>query len=550
MSLIQSTAIPSGVATGYEIEQSLRFNDNDSAYLTRTPASAGNRRTWTWSGWVKRSELGSANGMFGAGNGGSIFGWLEFNSADQIKFGNYNSATNGLKQSTAVYRDTSAWYHIVAVYDSTDSTAADRMRLYVNGERLTSFSGSTDVNLNFEGVINNNIIHTVSGLYAGQLYNPFDGYIGEVNFIDGLAKAPADFGETGDYGEWKPIEYSGSYGTNGFYLPFKQDYTVEGFSTVVYRGNGGTQYIGGTGFQPDMLWVKERTSTSSHQIHDAIRGAGTALFTNANSAESSSSTYVSSFNTDGFNVGSSGSVNSASDNYVAWNWDMGGSNATNTEGNITATVRANTTYGQSIVSYTGNTAANITVGHGLNSAPELIFVKARGVVQNWVTYHSDLGVNKTVYLNATNAEITNTGYWGTVNASTWGAKSGGFSNNLSTTMIAYCFHSVDGYSKVGSYTGNGNADGTFIYTGFRPAFIMTKASSRTSHWEIHDIKRGQTQLLFANLSIAELDNSAYRIDSNANGVKIRNSEPASNGNNETYVYIAFAETPFKYSNAR
>ena len=123
-----------------------------------------------------------------------------------------------------------------------------------------------------------------------------------------------------------------------------------------------------------------------------------------------------------------------------------------------------------------------TVGHGLNSAPELIFVKARGVTQNWVTYHSALGVDKTLYLNGTDAEISNTGYWGTVNASTWGAKSGGFSNNLSTTMLAYAFHSVDGYSKVGSYTGNGSTDGPFVHCGFRPAYVMIKQSSGTGSW--------------------------------------------------------------------
>jgi len=205
---------------GYNLDQSLRLNDGDSAYLSKTFASAGNRRTYTWSGWVKRSELGSENTFFGAGDGGSVFDEIKFDSSDRLSFYTYQSAVQGNRTTTAVFRDTSAWLHIVAVYDSTQSTALNRMKLYVNGEQITDLATTTNPEQNHQGNINAAIIHAVGAVYAGQLYNPFDGYLAEVNFIDGSAKAASDFGETGDYGEWKPIEYTGAYGTNGFHLDF------------------------------------------------------------------------------------------------------------------------------------------------------------------------------------------------------------------------------------------------------------------------------------------------------------------------------------------
>ena len=531
----------------YELEQSLKFEDSRVPHLSTTFASAGNRKTYTFSCWIKRSV--DTGGQIFVGENTSTpsnSDYLQFQSNNKLRFfQNGASSTYAYLQTNQVFRDSSAWYNIVLAVDTTQSTASNRVKIYINGIQITSFATETYPNQHTESYINSNVPHGIGAQSAASsLSSSMDGYLGEVNFIDGQALTPADFGETGDYGEWKPIEYSGTYGTNGFYLPFKQDYTVEGFSTVTYKGNGGTQYIGGTGFQPDMLWVKERTSTSSHQIHDAIRGAGKALFTNSTSAESSSSTYVSSFNTDGFNVGSSGSVNSSSDTYVAWNWDMGGSNASNTNGSITSTVRANPTYGQSIVSYNG-TEANATVGHGLSSAPEMIITKSRGHTSDWGVYHASMGANKVMYLHSTSPADTDTTVWQNTTPTSSVFSIGNTSYaNADYDYIAYCFHSVTGYSKFGSYTGNGSSTGPSVTTGFKPAFVMIKITSDAGGWEIWDSTRNPnnplTNTLQANLSNAELT-SSRDIDFTNTGFQIKNTTSNSNASGGTYIYMAFAD---------
>jgi len=213
MALIQSTAIPSG-ATGYEIEQSLRFNNDDSAYLEKTPSSAGNRKTWTWSAWVQRGNLGITTFVFGAGSSGRTD--IYFSDADKFKIAVYQ----GMElEPTAVFRDPSAWYHILIAMDTTQSTASNRTKMYINGELQTSFTTASYPTQNDDLQINNSVVHRL-GARGYNTSSTFDGYLTEVNLIDGTALTPADFGETGDYGEWKPKAYSGSYGTNGFYLSF------------------------------------------------------------------------------------------------------------------------------------------------------------------------------------------------------------------------------------------------------------------------------------------------------------------------------------------
>jgi len=635
----------------YEIEQSLRTNDGDSAYLSWTPASAGNKRTYTWSGWVKRGELGSQNTIFGAGNGGSFFDELCFSSADQLDWYTYQNATQGQRKSTAKFRDTSAWYHIVAVYDSTDSTALNRMKLYVNGEQITDLATTTNPSQNHEGNINNNIIHAVGAVYAGQLYNPYDGYMAEVNFIDGQALTPADFGETGDYGEWKPKEYSGSYGTNGFYLPFKADYTVEGFSTVTWRGNGVSgNYIGGTGFKPGLTWIKERSGPYSHVIADPIRGNNTFLSSSQSGAEDIDSTKFQNFATDGFTVGTHAGVNSNGETYVGWNWDMGadtptgfgavtyegtttnlsvsgfgfspdlvwikrrsgtaehsildtvrgnrkflssdgtgaeldrgylpsfdpdgftvepsvsnsnsngetyvawgwdmgGTTATNTSGSINSQVRANTTYGQSIVSYTGNGTAGATVGHGLSSAPEMIILKRRSSSQSWFVYHKDFGTpgHWQAKLNNSDAPFDDAGAWNDTAPSnsliTFG--NSGATNQSSGTFIAYCFHSVSGYSKFGSYTGNGSTTGPTVTLGFRPAFLMIKRTDDAGDWAILDSTRNPLnnvqKMLRAQGTDAEADvNNSFTTEFTDTGFQCKADNGYFNANGGTYIYMAFA----------
>ena len=215
MALIQSTAIPSG-ATDYELEQSLKFNDDDTPYLSRTNSSAGSSRTWTFSCWVKTNSPDGNRVLISAGGSGANE-FIRFD-AGQIRV-YFNSISADIK-TTAVYRDMSSWYNIIVVMDTTQGTAANRIKIYVNGSQVTDLATSTYPAQNADITAFNNTgkTHTVGSNYNIQDY--INGYLAEVNFIDGQALTPADFGETGDYGEWKPIEYSGSYGTNGFYLNF------------------------------------------------------------------------------------------------------------------------------------------------------------------------------------------------------------------------------------------------------------------------------------------------------------------------------------------
>jgi hypothetical protein len=240
--------------TGYRIERSLRFNSADSAYLNRTPASAGNRKTWTWSGWVKRSALGASQALFGAGTSGTqaTYDALRFEGGDNLQFFTQDGNATALS-SAALYRDVSAWYHVVAVYDSTQATDSNRFKLYVNGVQQT-ISG-TYPTLNADSSINNNISQQIGVRQAGSLTNYFNGYLTEINFIDGQQLTPSSFGEfNSDTGVWQPKAYTGSYGTTGFYLDFSDnsgttsstlgkdqagsnDWTPNNFSVTAGAGN-------------------------------------------------------------------------------------------------------------------------------------------------------------------------------------------------------------------------------------------------------------------------------------------------------------------------
>ena len=229
--LNENTIIGASAAGGdYEIEQSLRFNESDITYLSRTFPSAGNLRTWTFSCWLKRGTIGQNSFIFSSSVSGNA---VYIDSADILTIEWYNGSANYYKQTLAKLRDPSAWYHIVAVYNTTSGTADDRLQLWLNGERVTSFAGSSNPTQNLDSKINTAIEHNVGQLVTGQAHDSgLDGYLAEVNFIDGQALTSSSFGETGDYGEWKPTKYNGAYGTNGFYLTF-------GNSTVI-AATGGT----------------------------------------------------------------------------------------------------------------------------------------------------------------------------------------------------------------------------------------------------------------------------------------------------------------------
>jgi hypothetical protein len=775
---------------GYEIEQSLRFNDDDSPRLTRQYVSAGNRKIYTLSCWVKRGALGDKR-IFGA-DGSSNFAWvLQFDSNNKISVGAYSGGYIYQVVTTAVYRDVGAWYHIVVATDTTQATASDRIKIYVNGEQVTAFDTASYPSLNLDTSINNNAAGRPHGIgYIPGSGGNYDGYLAELNVVDGQALTPSDFGETDLLtNQWIPKKYVGTYGTNGFYLNFSdsaslgadssgngnnftptnlaatdqvldsptnnfatlnplnttvsglstisegnlktnvggtgtryissatqamtfgkwycevyvintpaltvglihgyssltstsnglqmlsngysynatgiyvnsdsitasglptysngdvigimydadvgklefvdntgtkittvaasgldttvssffaigdgssstsnsgggvmnfgQDSSFAGnktaqgntddngigdfyytppsgylalcednlpdpsiadptayFNTVLYTGNGSTQSITGVGFQPDFVWLKERSSTSGHRFTDAVRGAGYSMASESTDAENYASNRITSFDSDGFSLGNAGAFNESSQTYVAWNWKADNtSGSSNTDGSTTSTVSANTTAGFSIVTCT-TLAGTQTVGHGLSQAPDIVIQKSRNTAQNWYVYYDFVdGSQDYLTLNLTNA------------AAAWGgsaATSTVFYENWSAgvDLICYCFHSVEGYSKFGTYTGNGANDGPFVYTGFRPAFVMIKRTDSTGGWSMADSARPEYNpavALQANTTVAEFGSD---LDITSNGFKVRTTWVERNASGGTYIYMAFAESPFKYSNAR
>ena len=327
------------------------------------------------------------------------------------------------------------------------------------------------------------------------------------------------------------------------------------FNTIVYSGNSGTQSIT-VGFQPDFTWVKQRSDTTYHMLFDSIRGATKDLHSNINNSEGTTTNAITSFDSNGFSISNNSTVNNSGSTYASWSWKAGGTGVSNTDGSITSTVSANTKAGFSIVSYTG-TGSSGTIGHGLNSAPAMVIVKSRSASYDWAVYHKSLGAGKDIVLSsARDADPTDNWNSTTPTSSVFSVPSGNTETNYSgVTFIAYCFVEKNGYSKFGSYTGNGSSDGAFVYLGFRPAFVIVKKTSATGEWVMFDNKRSgynkDNDFFYANEANSEYDGATYtRLDLTSNGFKHRDNSADTNGSGATYVYMAFAEQPFKYSNAR
>lgn len=364
-----------------------------------------------------------------------------------------------------------------------------------------------------------------------------------------------------------------------------QNTTSEDYINVVtYTGNGtaigsGGNAITGVGFQPDWVWIKERNGVASHGWYDVVRSTTKQLESDQTAVETTESEGVTTFGTDGFTVGSLAQVNTNTDSYVAWNWKAGGTGVSNTNGSITSTVSANTDAGFSIVGYTGTQVAGDSVGHGLSQAPEMIIVKKRGgAASDWSIYHKDLNVNadnlpETDFLEFdTNSAADSSAEWNdqAPTSSVFYLGNGTQTNDGGgggIDHVAYCFHSVDQYCKIGSYIGNSQANGTFVYTGFRPKWIMVKSTVEVSApytgWCIIDAERmsynanSQGTQLWANAAYSEgkrgngtTATQPGDFDILSNGFKLRTNYVEVNYSGQQYIYIAFAEQPFKYSNAR
>jgi len=329
------------------------------------------------------------------------------------------------------------------------------------------------------------------------------------------------------------------------------------FDTTLYTGTDATQSITNSGsMQPDFVWVKARNGAYNHYLYDVIRGSTNALRSSTTGAESQAGDSTLVLQSTGFQVTGTGlGLNSNGTTIVGWQWKGGGTGVSNTAGTITSTVSANTTSGFSIVTYTG-TGALGTVGHGLGVTPSMIIVKRRNSTGDWAVYNSNLSSpeNNQLLLNSTAAAPGSSTFWGNQpSSSVFSVWTSATTNASGGTFVAYCFAPVAGYSAFGSYVGNGSADGPFVFTNFRPRYVMIKRTDSTSDWTIYDTSRStynQMNLaLYANLSNAE-GTTIIVIDTVSNGIKIRNSNADTNASGGTYIYACFAESPFKYALAR
>lgn len=744
------------------IANSLRFNDDDNAFLSRTP-TLSNRKTWTFSTWVKLGNIASLTytlfGNFVSSTEGTI---LRF-ASDKLEF--FHEVANVQKNfiTNALFRDPSAWYHIMCAVDFTQATASDRVHLYANGVE-PSYSSSTPHNQNVDTHVNLASSHAIGKSDSGTTQN-LDGYLSETYFVDGLQLTQTSFGEFDANGDWQPIEYSGAFGTNGFHLTFSDNSPVgdlgldtsgnannwttnnfttddqvtdsptssssnycvlnsigetlnnyhtfedgnlvgkqavinnasiswpgtiyvssgkwhfevvatfdvfafigifavgdemelfvgqgsgyglrssgdvfhdnadqstgfsgystgdrvaveldldtnncewfvngssrgtlaisagtytfgvskagatssgtfvcnfgqqgftdtptsgfvalnsanlptptianpsDHFNTKLYTGNStASTGITGIGFQPDLVWIKNRSQTDEHKLIDSVRGATKEFNSDSLNNESTDTNGLTAFGVDGFTLGTgAGGYNDTGESFVAWNWIEG------------------STPGFDIVSYTGN-GTNQTINHGLGAVPDLMIVKGRDLasVKGWRVYHSaNTSAPETdhLVLNTTAATSDTSNMWNdtapTSSVFTVGLDSG--VNADTKNYIAYVWAEVEGFSKFGGYTGNGNVDGPFVWCGFKPAYIMIKRTDSADSWYTFDNARETFNEIQTHLR-ADLTNAESTLSNGfdfiSNGFKMRTSASKLNASAGTYIFIAFAESPFKTARSR
>ena len=333
------------------------------------------------------------------------------------------------------------------------------------------------------------------------------------------------------------------------------------FQAKVYTADSSANRLitldGSENMQPDWVWMKNRDQSVNHDLYDSVRGTTKYISSNKINAEATNADGLVGFNTDGFTVDTSWGNISTGNSYVAWCWKAGGSASNNTDGTTTVSLSLNLTAGFSIGTYTGTSAA-ATIGHGLGAVPHWIMIKNRSSgSRKWAIWHNDLsGTNKYLAIDRTDAELTDTATWNNTahTSSVFASGGSGEVNQGSENFVFYAFKPIKGYSKFGSYTGNGNADGTFVYTGFKPAWLMIKQiNSGGNDWLMYDNKRDTfnvaNKLLVANANGTEATGQSFNyIDLLSNGFKLRGSDARNNGSGGTMIYMAFAESPFVNSN--
>ena len=320
-------------------------------------------------------------------------------------------------------------------------------------------------------------------------------------------------------------------------------------NTKLYTGNGGTNNITGVGFKPDLVWTKQRTDAADHRLYDIVRGVYKQIASNTSAAEETSNTTLTAFGSDGFSLGSNADANQNAKNFASWNWKAGTAVSGNTTGSGTSksySGSVNTTAGFSIIKYTGNGAAGHTIPHRLGVTPSTIFVKMTSDTGDWSSYHSALGNTKYMRLSGSGTSTTSSTYWNNTspNSTNFTVGTTGNLNGNNSTFIAYCFADVKGYSKIGGYTGNANTNGTFVYTGFKPTFVMFKATASNESWQIYDTKRNPANALGEYLNpnnTSAAGNNSNFVDYLSNGFKLRTTDGGVNSS-QLYVYMAFGQS--------
>ena len=553
----------------YSIGRSLRFDSSSSPSLTRTPRIAGNRRTWTWSGWVKLCEKPSSQyvTIFCAGAGGSDSDLIRLNydSSGNLSLAAWN--TDPIINTDNVFEDFGSWYHIVVTMDTGNGTASNRAKIYINGTEATYTTDNRSSISNLDTAWNNTNLHAIGLLTNSSGYHP-NAYFADIQSLDGLAYDPSYFGKLDEFGIWQPKNYAGSYGTNGFHLALTDNnsdaalgsdtsnstYTSNNtlnFNTATWTGNGSAQKID-VGFQPDFVWIKQRGNNGAHMLFDSVRGATKRLVANQTLTEGTVQG-VTYFDSAGFSLGNDADCNANSVTHVGWAWKAGGAPVSNTEGSVTARVSANPEYGFSVITATQAAASGLgcNVGHGLGTAPAMYIVKDRDAATAWGVYHQGLGsAGKALQLNSTTGEVTTSGYFNdtapTSSVLTVGAGVGLEGDDF----VCYAWSEISGFSKFGTYTGNGSSTGPTITTGFKPALVVYKRTDANGYWRLMDNKRDPANpayhVLFANTSDAESTSQGsdqYDVDFLSDGFQIKTDLASSNASGGSFVYMAFAENP-------
>ena len=567
------------------------FDKLDDIASSGTKTSDGGNVTITMSAATVATDTSSTDSLIDSptnytadsGNNGGNYCTLNLlkNQTQTLKNGNLESnGTSGRSTGTLYVSSGKFYWEFTAGTDYTMSGIESSTSPYSasypgendqqyalygnNGSGLLYHNGSTS---SFDGFVSGDVIGVALDMDGGNLYF----------YKNGSAMNSGNAAATGLTGAWTANCRSGSGAYNGDtkfnfgQRPFGYtpptgyvslctanlpDPTIadgsRAFDTTLYSGNDTQRDITGLGFSPDMVWIKKRSSTGNHSLMDTVRGATENLVPNDTQSEGTEAQYLNAFLSDGFSLGTSGVVNDGSSTYVAWGWDAGTTTESNTDGDITSSVRTNASAGISIVSWTGR---NGTVGHGLNAKPGLIITKISNSSSIWPVQHSAIGTN-ILQLESTGAAASDSSNRFNGTEATSSVFTAGTWWNSDSQGIAYCFAPVEGFSAFGSYTGNGNVNGPFVYTGFRPRFvILRRTDSSGGDWRMFDTERDtynvSYQNLFGNNSDAEGGSiSITGFDILSNGFKLRASHSALNPSGGDYIYIAFAEHPFKTARAR